>query len=247
MIRWADEGMILSARTHGENAVILDVLTEGHGRHSGVVRGGASRRMRPILQPGAQVSVEWQARLEEHMGAFRVEAKRSRAAEILGDRSALEAIGAIAGLLAMALPEREAMLGLYHRTIGLADRFGGGEAWWTAYARWELALLSDIGFALDLSCCAVTGAEEGLVFVSPKSGRAVSREGAGEWADRLLPLPAFLREDNGQTAPAAEVVKALRLTGFFLQNQVVEVSNAKDMPAARMRLMDLIGRRAREG
>ena len=241
MISWRDEGMILSVRNHGEAAVILDVLTAGHGRHAGVVRGGASHRMRPVLQPGTQVSVDWQARLEEHLGAFRVEPLRARAGAVMGERLALEALNAMAAVLALAVPEREAVPAIYARSIALADRLGGPAPWLGDYARWEVALLGDLGFGLALETCAVTGTRDELVFVSPRTGRAVSRAGAGAWADRLLTLPAFLR-DPGSPADIAGLADALRLSGHFLEQQVAGAAGKPGLPAARQRFADLVRR-----
>lgn len=243
MISWADEGMILSVRNHGENAVILDVLTAQHGRHAGVVRGGASRKMRPVIQPGSQISVDWQARLEEHLGAFRVELKRSRAATVMGERLALEALNSLSALLALALPEREAVPEVYRRSVDLADMLGGRANWLREYTLWELDLLTELGFALDLECCAVTGKTVDLAYVSPKTGRAVSREGAGEWTDRLLTLPAFFR-DAKASASSTDFGNGLRLTGHFLETQIVGPAGKRSLPDARLRFFDLVRRMA---
>ena len=156
--------------------------TPERGRHAGVVRGGTSRKMNPILQPGAQVDVSWRARLEEHIGSFTVEPLRSRAAA-LSDRMALAGLNAVTGLLGFSLPEREPHGDLYLKTERLLDLLGQNDIWPLAYLRWELALLEELGFGLDLSECAVTGGRDDLVYVSPRSGRAVSRQGAGEWAE----------------------------------------------------------------
>ncbi len=234
-------GILLAVRRHGEHAAIIDVLTEAHGRHAGVVRGGASRKVAPILQPGAQLDVAWRARLEDHLGSFTVEPVRSRAG-LLSDRVALAALNAATALLLFALPEREAHPGLYRRTVALFDMLGEGEFWPLAYVRWEMALLDDTGFGLDLSACAVTGATEELAYVSPKSGRAVSRAGAGDWADRLLPLsPALLGSGDGS---GEEIVAALRVTGHFLTAGLAQSLGDKPVPEARARLVDLLTRAA---
>ena len=188
-MEWRGEGILLTVRRHGESAAIIDVFTEEKGRHAGVVRGGAGRRIAPILQPGAQLDVAWRARLEDHIGAFTVDLIRSRAGAAMGGRLALAGLNAVTALLSFCLPEREAHGALYRRSAQLLDLLGQDEIWPLAYLRWELALLEETGFGLDLAVCAVTGADEGLVFVSPRTGRAVSRAGAGDWADRLLPLP----------------------------------------------------------
>ena len=177
-MEWRDQGVLLTMRRHGESSAIIDVFTETHGRHSGVVRGGASRKMAPILQPGAQLDVAWRARLEEHIGSYTVEPVRSRSGHVLSDRLALAGLNAVTSLLSFALPEREPHDGIYRRTMGVLDLLAEHELWPLAYLRWEVGLLEDLGFGLDLSACAVTGATEGLTYVSPKTGRAVSAKGA---------------------------------------------------------------------
>jgi DNA repair protein RecO (recombination protein O) len=237
---WRDQGIVLSSRKHGETSVILDVFTPERGRHAGVVRGGTSRKMPPILQPGAQVDVSWRARLEEHIGSCTVEPLRSRAAA-LSDRMALAGLNAVTGLLGFSLPEREPHGDLYLKTERLLDLLGQNDIWPLAYLRWEVALLEELGFGLDLSECAVTGAREDLVYVSPRSGRAVSRQGAGEWADRLLPLPPVLLGQGD--APDHEVLQALGTTGYFMENKLAPELGPKPLPEARGRLMDLFSRR----
>lgn len=235
---WRDEGVILAMRPHGETAAIIEVLTAGHGRHAGVVRGGASRRMAPVLQPGTGVRLEWRARLDEHLGVFTLEPLQSRA-HLLADRMALAGLMSACALLRAALPEREPHPGLWLPTLALFDALG--EAGWTAtYLRWELRLLEELGFGLDLGACAVTGATEGLVFVSPKTGRAVTREAAGEWAERLLPLPPGLT-GSGPMLPA-ELDQGLRLTGHFLDRGLRPVLQDRPLPEARSRLADLMAR-----
>lgn len=237
-MEWRDEGLLLAVRPHGETAAIIEVFTAAHGRHGGVVRGGASRRMTPFLQPGHQLDLTWRARLGEHLGHFTVEPLRSRAA-ILSDRGALTGLNALCALLCVALPEREPLPGLFTRTVALADALATGDGWEPLYLRWELALLDALGFGLDLSTCAVTGAQTDLAYVSPRSGRAVSRVGAGEWADRLLPLPPVLRGGSGGHA------EALALTGFFLTRGLEPVLQGRPLPEARNRLADLFGRDGR--
>jgi DNA repair protein RecO (recombination protein O) len=237
---WRDEGVLLSMRPHGESAAIIEVLTAAHGRHAGVVRGGASRKMAATLQPGNGLQLEWRARLEDHIGTFTVEPLRSRA-HLLSDRLALAGLMSACALLRAALPEREPHPALWSDTLRLFDLLGG-EGWTSAYLRWELRLLEDLGFGLDLSSCAVTGATEGLAYVSPKSGRAVSAVGAGEWADRLLPLPAGLAGTAALTGEA--LVQGLRLTGFFLDRELRPVLQERPLPEARSRLVDLLCRPA---
>ncbi len=240
MIEWRDQGVVLSVRAHGESSAIVQVFTETHGLHGGIVRGGAGRRMAATLQPGSQVAVVWRARIEDHLGAFAVEQLRSRAAVALGDRLALAGLTAVAALLCAVLPEREAHGSLYLRTIGLLDLLGDTDLWPLAYLRWELALLEELGFALDLGSCAVTGRTEDLAFVSPRTGRAVSRDAAGDWADRLLLLPPLLAGRG--TGQPAEVAEALGLTGYFMANRLFRSLGDRPVPAARARLIDSLSK-----
>ncbi|MEM7318972.1 MAG: DNA repair protein RecO [Pseudomonadota bacterium] len=237
---WCDHGILLTTRRHGESAAIIEVFTETHGRHAGVVRGGASRKIAPILQPGAQLDVTWRARLEEHIGTFQVEPLRSRAAAAFSGRRTLAGLNAVTALLVFALPEREPHPRLYAKSEQLMDLLGQDDIWPLAYMNWELALLEALGFGLDLSACAVTGTTDGLIYVSPKSGRAVSADGAGEWADRLLPLPDCLRGIG--PAPDAQILEALSTTGYFLEHRLAKGLAHKPLPEARGRYIDLINR-----
>lgn len=241
MVDWRDEGILIAARRHGESAAVVEIFTAAHGRHAGVVRGGGSRKMAPVLQAGARLGVEWSARLEEHVGHFRVDPIATPIAAVLDDGAALAALGAVAALVAAALPEREAHPRLYARSLDLVEALGREADWPARYARWELALLAELGFGLDLAACAVTGAREGLAFVSPRTGRAVSRAGAGGWADRLLPLPAFLCGDG--PAGAGELAAALGLTGFFLEARLAPTL-PRGLPAARGRAAAALVREA---
>jgi len=234
-MEWRDQGILLSSRRHGESAAIIEVFTPDHGRHAGVVRGGASRRLAPVLQPGAQLDVTWRARLEDHIGTFTVEPLRSRA-WAMGDRMALSGLGAVMALLMFCLPERERHEGLYRRTEALLDLLGQGDVWPLAYLQWEMALLDDLGFGLDLSGCAVMGARANdLSYISPRTGRAVSRKGAGEWADRLLPLPPCLLGEG--PAPDVEIAEGLQVTGHFLNTRVAPELGNKPLPDARERFV----------
>ncbi|WP_372838915.1 DNA repair protein RecO [Phaeovulum sp.] len=237
---WQDEGSILSLRPHGETSAIIEVFTAGHGRHAGVVRGGASRKLAATLQPGSRVAVAWRARLEDHLGVYTVEPLQSRAG-VLGDRLALLGLGAVAALLLFALPEREPHRAIYLSSEALLDALAQqAPDWPLAYLRWELRLLEDLGYGLDLTRCAVTGERENLVFVSPKSGRAVSRAGAGEWEARLLPLPACLLGQGG--ASAAELVQGLATTGHFLEHRLARDLGGRALPEARARLVAALAR-----
>lgn len=240
MISWSDEGALLSARPFGETSMIIEVFTPQHGRHAGVVRGGTSRKLAPHLQAGAQLSVTWKARLNDHMGSFTVEPIRGRAAAAMSDRLALAGLNAVCAILSRVLPEREAHLALYTRTISLLDLLGQSDVWPLAYLRWEQALLEDMGYGMDLSACAVRGVNEDLAFVSPRTGRAVSREAAGEWADRLLLLPPVLAGKGD--ADNSEISIALATTGYFIEHRLIKSLGERPMPAARGRLLDAIAR-----
>lgn len=242
MVDWRDQGALLSVRRHGETAAIIEVFTAEHGRHAGVVRGGTSRKIAPILQPGAQLEVTWRARLDAHIGTFTVEPLRSRAAQLIGDRLTLSGLNAVTALLGFALPEREPHPGLYRQSVALLDLMGVNEAWPLAYLRWELALLEEMGFGLDLTHCAVTGSQEDLAYVSPRSGRAVSAEGAGAWAERLLPLPPALM--GGGRGDMAEIAEGLRTTGHFLTTHLAHSLGDRPLPEARARFVDLVRRAA---
>ncbi|MEO6300028.1 MAG: DNA repair protein RecO [Paracoccaceae bacterium] len=238
-MEWRDEGALLTMRVHGESAAIIEVFTAAHGRHAGVVRGGGSRRMAAVLEPGTQVQVTWSARLDEHLGVFVVEPLVSRAA-ILGDRLALAGLNAVCALLHVALAERDPHAALWVKTVALLDMLAAGADWPKVYLRWELDLLEELGFGLDLSSCAVTGSREDLAFVSPKSGRAVSRGAAGEWEARLLPLPAVLLGQG--PASGVEMVQGLALTGHFLNRGLQAVLGDRGLPEARGRLLALLAR-----
>lgn len=240
-MEWRGTGILLAVRRHGENSAIIEVFTETHGRHAGVVRGGAGRRMGPVLQPGAQLDVAWRARLEDHIGSFTVEPLRSRAATAMADRLMLAGLNAVTGLLSFCLPEREPYAALYQRTEQLLDLLDHPEVWPLAYLRWELALLEEMGFALQLDKCVVSGTTDNLIYVSPKTGRAVSRDAVGEWADRMLPLPDVLRGIG--LAPDAEVFDGLKTTGHFLQSHLAATLAGRPLPEARARFVDAFSRR----
>jgi len=240
MIDWRDEGLVIAVRPHGETSAIVEVFTPAHGRHLGVVRGGTSRRMAPVLQPGSGVQLEWRARLQDHIGSFTVEPVQSRA-HLMADRLTLAGLMSVCALLRAALPEREPYPALYALTQSLLAEIGTA-GWTSAYVRWELRLLEELGFGLDLSACAVTGTNEGLAYVSPKTGRAVSVAGAGAWADRLIPLPEGL---TGALPLSVEAVSlGLRLTGHFLDRGLRPVLQDRPLPEARARLLDLLARPA---
>lgn len=233
-MEWRDEGILLSLRPHGETSAVTEVLTALHGRHAGVLPGGASRKRAASLQPGAQVDLVWRARLADHMGSVRVEVLRDRAALVMQDRLALLALSSICALCRYALPEREPFPVFYAATCELLDALGQ-RGWLRSYALWELTLLEETGFGLDLSQCAVTGATSDLTHVSPRTGRAVTQEGAGDFAPRLLPLPALL-VDDAVVADLDAMQAALALSGHFLNDWLAN-SVGRPLPEARARLV----------
>ncbi len=239
-MEWQDEGIVISTRPFGESSAILDAFTAQHGRHAGVVRGGTSRKMAPYLQPGCQVALSWRARLGDQLGAYVVEPLRSRAG-LLADPLALAGLNSVCAMLSLYLPDREAQPGLYAQTQAfLAQMEGVPVAQWApAYLRWEMLLLEEIGFGLDLSRCAVTGHRDDLAFVSPKTGRAVSRTGAGDWASRLLPLPQGLLGQGPMSRD--ELAAGLAITGHFLARASAMLGR-QSLPEARGRLLDLLMR-----
>lgn len=241
MMDWRDEGILLAVRPHGESSAIIEVLTREHGRHAGLVQGGAGSKLAPVLQPGAQLSLEWRARLAEHLGHYRVELVRSRAGAIMQDRTALCGLNAIGAMMVAFLPEREPNPAIYEATLHLVDALAsGGPDWPADYARWEVVLLMALGFGLDFSSCAATGVAEDLAYVSPRSGRAVSRAAGGAWADRMLPLPGFL---TGTAPPTPGAVReALRTTGYFLEHWACPAFERQSLPEARARLIDRLAR-----
>ena len=234
---WTDEGLVLSTKPLGEANMVAELLTFAHGRHLGLVRGGRSRRMRPLLQPGNLLRVTWRARLSEHLGGFNVELIEAHAARALDDAAALAAIGSLAGL-ARLLPERDPHPELYAATLEVIRAFDRPDVWPALLVRWELQLLQELGFGLDLSACAATGVGTDLAYVSPRSGQAVSREAGKPYCSKLLELPAFLL-DEAAPADAAGIAAGFALTGHFLERDVLE-PHGLAMPHARERLLQLL-------
>ena len=220
-MEWRDEGIILGSRKHGETSVILEVMTRAHGRYLGMVRGGRSRKQQPVLQPGNRVDLVWRARLDEHLGTFQAEAIEMNAARLMDSAVAIYGLQVLASHLRL-LPERDAHGGLYETLAVMIAHLDDPDAAGELVARFELLVLDELGFGLDLSQCAATGTRQDLVYVSPKSGRAVSREAGAPWRDKMLALPAFLQRRSGQQADLAAIENAFRLTGFFLGRHVYE-------------------------
>ncbi len=223
---WKDTGLILGVRKHGETSAIIEVMTPGHGRHLGLVRGGRSSRMRPVLQPGNSVHVEWRARIEEHLGVFQVEGDVLRAASLMETPLGIYGLQTIASHMRL-LPERDAHQGLYQAALVMLDHLDEPEKAARMLIRFELALLDELGFGLDLSRCAASGSILNLVWVSPKSGRAVSQSAGQPYENQLLALPRFLLDANLRdsaevsTKSTANGLKdGFRLTLYFLERNV---------------------------
>ncbi|AUH66431.1 DNA repair protein RecO [Paracoccus zhejiangensis] len=233
-MEWQAEGTVITRRAHGENAIIIEVMTVEFGRHAGLVPGGASQKRAALLQPGNRLSLRWRARLDDQLGTFAAEPLRARPG-LMADPLALAGLNAVCAMLGFALPERDPHPGLTLSTEALLDRMDAGGDWAEDYLHWEMQLLDEMGFGLDLVDCAVTGAREGLAYVSPRSGRAVSRAGAGEWADRLLPLPAILGGAGDNRGRG--IAEGLAITGHFLDARLARELVGKPLPAARGRLV----------
>lgn len=222
-MQWTDDGLVIGLRRNGETGIVLDVLTPSHGRHLGLVHGGRSRRLQPVLQAGNHVRVTWRARLHQSLGAFAVEPIAPTGLRLIGSALALYGIGYMTGLLRL-LPERDPHPDLYAAAQVLMAHLQDEMVAPILMVRFELAMLSELGFGLDLSACAATGGNDALIYVSPKSGRAVSASAGEPYRDRLLALPAFLRDraEGEPIAPpdARAVTEGFTLTGYFLDQHV---------------------------
>lgn len=243
-MEWSEEGIILGTRRHGESSVVVELFTRRRGRHSGLVRGGRSKRQQAVLQPGNVVGAAWRARLEEHLGNFQLELAEGLAAGLMESSHALYGF-AVARAHLRLLAERDPHPELYDAFRLLVDLLPDERAGVVGLAGFELMLLGELGFGLDLSSCAATGRRDDLVWVSPKSGRAVSREAGAPYGDRLLPLPGFLlRAEEGEAAAPddAELRDAFRLTGHFLERYVLQPRGVL-MPPERARIVGALERR----
>jgi DNA repair protein RecO (recombination protein O) len=235
MERWEDEAIVLSARPHGEGHAVVSVFAREHGHWRGHVRGGASSRHRGVWQPGNVVAAAWSARVADQLGHLAGEPLDANAAAAMDEPWSLAILAAACSVAEAALPEHEPHPLAYVGLQALLARIGEGRSLAPDYVRWEVALLAELGYGLDLSACAVTGRREGLAYVSPRTGRAVTEEGAGEWAGRLLALPAFLL--GNAVAGPGDIASGLRLTGHFLERDVFGLLH-RPTPAARLRLAE---------
>jgi len=243
MAEWSDQAISLGLRRFGETGAILEVFSREKGRRRGMVYGGASQKKRAPMQSGNTLLVTWKARVDDSLGFFTAETQSERAAVHMADAEALAGLSALAELLAAALPEGEAKPALYDAAETVLDMLGHPDVWPALFVRWELGLLTMLGYGLDLSSCAVSGANDGLTHVSPKSGRAVRGSEAGAFLDRLLPLPQFLIDNTAPASPV-DIHAGFRLTGHFLGERLFADLN-KAVPEARYLMIDRLERSGR--
>ncbi|MGH1417616.1 MAG: DNA repair protein RecO [Hyphomicrobiaceae bacterium] len=243
-MQWSDEGIVLSVRPHGETTTIVELLTREHGRHLGLVHGGRSRRMRPTLQIGNHVDADWKGRLSEHLGQFKIELRRGYAADAMSDPASLAALSSMA-TLSRLLAERETHPNIFEITLFVLGFLDDDSVWPALLVRWELALLEELGFGLELGACAVTGENDALIYVSPKTGRAVSASAGEDYRDRLLHLPQFLRPGRQGGVSADDIDAGFRLTGHFLDRRVY-MSRDEPVPEVRARMIELLRRKTVE-
>ncbi len=239
-MNWSDIGIVLSARKHGEGSAIVSLMTLEHGRHAGLVRGGSGKRARGIYEAGNLVSVEWRARLEDHLGSFTCELLQPQAALYLDDSFRLSGLSSACAVLEMALPEREPHPEIYESLFNFIVNLSE-DTWLEEYVKWELDLLADLGFGLDLTSCASTGQNDELIYVSPKSGQAVSTNAGEPYKDKLLALPDFLMNEqkNPPEIDFNALYLGLNLTGYFMGRHVF-IHHNNGEPPARIRLVDRI-------
>jgi len=239
-MEWTDEGIVLGSRRHGEANAIVELMTHKHGRHLGLVRGGASSRLRPVLQPGNMVRAVWRARLDEHLGHYTVEIVRVHAASSFAASHIVYGVTHLAALCRL-LPERDPHADVYDVLLAVLDQFENPVLVATSLARFELRILTELGFGLDLAACAATGQVTDLGYVSPKSGRAVSRDAGEPWRDRLLRLPAFL---SGAEAPSLDdLADGFALTGYFLQRHALDPRGLAFADAREKFIAKVLGQR----
>ena len=243
-MEWRSVGILLAARKHGETSLIIDTFCPGHGRYLGVVKGGASRKFAPILQVGAQLDLTWKARLQDHLGSFKVELVRARTVHAMSDRILAAGLTSVSTILSRVLPERQAYDNFYRTTEDLLDLLNQPVIWPMAYLRWELELLTVLGYGLDLSKCAVSGSTEKLRYVSPRTGRAISEQAAGEWVSKLLHLPSIILKGSGNSD---SIIDGLKLTGYFLTKKVFNELSVRSPVSERQRFVDLLSQKASSG
>jgi DNA repair protein RecO (recombination protein O) len=240
---WQDDGIVLSALRHGETSAVVRILTSEHGVHAGLVRGGFSKRQRSLIEPGNLVHATWRGRLAEQLGTFTLEVRHAHGAGVMDDANRLAALASATSVVQAALPEREPHPSIFKALKILLETLENAAlddlvtAWGSVYVKWEVGVLSELGFRLDLSHCAATGATEDLIWVSPKSARAVSKDAGLPYRHQLLALPDFLKTDGGSAKDLQDVLNGLKLTGYFLDRHIF-AAHDKSMPSARSRLVE---------
>jgi DNA repair protein RecO (recombination protein O) len=244
-MEWTDEGVILAVKAHGETGAVAEVFTRAHGRMPGFVHGGRSRKLRPVLQTGNHVDLTWRARLVEQLGHFAIEPRRAFASEVMQDGVALAGLSSLT-TLARLLPERDPHPNLYEVTLFVLGFLDDATVWPALMVRWELALLAELGFGLDLSRCAATGGNDDLVWVSPRTGRAVSASAGEPYRDRLLALPGLLAGRPGGITGPDDLAAGFRLTGHFLETRVLAPRDMR-LPEVRGRMLAAVAADGRDG
>lgn len=234
MENWTDQAIVLSARSHGEGGAVVALLTENHGRHAGYVHGGMSSKKRNLVEPGTQVRAEWSSRVSENLGNYTLEPERSLSTDIMQDSLKLAALLSACSLCDVGLPEREGHAGLYHGMVALIEALDG-DHWGASYVMWEISLLRELGFHMELNKCAGGGDASELMYVSPKSGRAVSKAQGEIYKEKLLELPHFLRPPKMRGEAAGEpedILTGLKMTGYFLEHWAF-IHHSKGVPETR--------------
>lgn len=242
-MEWTDQAIMLGARRQGEGSLILSLLTRDHGRHKGLVRGGAKSRQRGLYEPGNVVTATWHARLAEHLGLLQIEPGQFYAGQLLDDPLRLACLEAAVALAETALPERAPHPAVFDGLCDLLRRLAADSGYAAEHLHWEMRLLADLGYGLDLSCCAVTGSTDDLAWVSPRTGRAVSLQAGADYRDRLLVLPRLLGGTGGGGGEVADLLDGLKLTGSFLERQIFQ-PHGHALPEARNRYTDRLARLA---
>lgn len=242
-MEWTDDAIVLSLRRHGESSAIASLLTHEHGRQAGLVRGARGRAARGFLQPGSSIRATWRARLAEHLGTIAWEPGVRVAPDVLDSPGQLAALSSACAIADAALPEREPHAEIFAATVALLASLADDAVWPSAAVKWELGLLQALGYGLDLSACAATGRNDDLVYVSPRSGRAVCRAAGAPYRDRLLALPPFLLAPGGLADTVAEALAGFVLTGYFLERNIF-AARGRGLPPARLRLVDHLRRSA---
>lgn len=243
MEHWQDQGIVLSVRPHGENGAVAALLTAGLGRHAGYVHGARSSRLQGVCEVGNLVEADWSSRTEGQLGGYNVTLLKPYAAQVMDDPLKLAALQSACGLCDQALPEREAHLSLFQglsALLGILEAENDPAVWGAAYVMWEVALLAELGFALDLSRCAGGGDARALAYVSPRTGCAVSLEAGEPYKDKLLPLPSFLKPQGG-AGDTGDVLTGLRLSAYFLEHRVF-MHARQGLPEARLGLVTRLER-----